>query len=325
MATSWPKGRTGPGVSAKRIADRVFAMSGGKVEISVFGAGEIVPAFAVFDAVASGAVDLGHSAALYWGGKMPAAPLFTTAPFGLGPVEHQAWIDLRGGQVLWDELYAAHGVRGILAGNTGPSMGGFFRRRIESLQDLKGLRIRVTGHGGEVYARLGATPLAIPAADLVPAFEKGAIDAVEFLGPSNDLEIGLPRLAKFYYAPGFNKPNGASELLVSTKLWASLPRELRDIVDAACRAEHASGLADAANENAAALARIVTEHDVRVETFPPAVLTAAMEATRSLMDAIAASSNLARRIVASHDSAGQALKPWSGLSASMAGAIARAR
>lgn len=324
MVTSWPKGRTGPGVSAKRIAERITQMSGGRIEISVFGAGEIVPAFAVFDAVANGSVELGHTAALYWGGKMPAAPLFTTFPFGLGPVEHQAWIELRGGQALWDELYAPHGLRGLLAGNTGPSMGGFFRRRIEAPEDLKGLRIRVSGHGGEIYARLGATPVAVAPADLTPAFEKGVVDAVEFLGPSNDLELGLPRLAPFYFAPGFNKPNGASELLMPLKLWDALPDDLRRIVETACRAEHSAGLADAANENATALAQILAQHAVTVETFPAPVLQAAAEAARDLTRAIAATSDLARRIVESYESAAKALRPWAGLSSHMAGLVARA-
>lgn len=323
MVTSWPKGRTGPGVSAKRIADRIAAMSGGRIEIAVFGAGEIVPAFSVFDAVASGSVELGHTAALYWGGKMPAAPLFTTAPFGLGPVEHQAWIDLRGGQALWDELYRPHGLHGMLAGNTGPSMGGFFRRKLNGPEDIRGLRIRVTGHGGEIYARLGATPVAVAAADLVPAFEKGVVDAVEFLGPANDLEIGLPRLAPVYYAPGFNKPNGASELLMPLSLWSSLPEDLRMIVEAACRAEHSAGLADAANENAAALAQIIANHPVSVETFPMPVLQAAAQASRDLMQSIAASSDLARRIVESYDAAARDLRPWAGLSSGMAGLVAR--
>lgn len=323
MVTSWPKGRTGPGVSAKRIAERIGLMSGGRIEIALFGAGEIVPAFGVFDAVSTGAVELGHTASLYWGGKMPAAPLFTTSPFGFGPQEHQAWIELRGGQALWDALYAPHGLRAFLAGNTGPSMGGFFRRRISGPEDLKGLRIRVQGHGGDVYARLGATPVAVAPADLVPAFERGVVDAVEFLGPANDLELGLPRLAPFYYAPGFNKPNGASELLVSLKVWSSLPDDLRLIVETACRAEYGAGLADAANENAEALARIVSTHPVKVETFPRPVLQAAFAASRDLLSEIAASSDLARRIVESQRAADAALKPWAGLSADMAGAIAR--
>lgn len=323
MVTSWPKGRTGPGVSAKRIAERITQMSGGRIEISVFGADEIVPAFAVFDAVANGSVELGHTAALYWGGKMPAAPLFTTFPFGLGPVEHQAWIDLRGGQALWDELYAPHGLCGLLAGNTGPSMGGFFRRKLTGPQDLKGLRIRVSGHGGKIYARLGATPVAVAPADLVPAFEKGVVDAVEFLGPSNDLETGLPRLAPFYYAPGFNKPNGASELLIPLKLWTALDADLRAIVETACRAEHSAGLADAANENADALRKILTEHDVTVEAVPPSILQAAASAAAALLKEIADSSGLAGRIVASYAAARSASAPWSALSADMARVVAR--
>ena len=253
LVTSWPKNRTGPGVSARRIAERINLMSGGRLQVDLFAAGEIVPPFAVLDAVSNGTVELGHTAALYWQGKIPAAGFFTTVPFGLGPIEHQAWIELRDGQALWDELYKPFGVRGFLAGNTGPSMGGWFRRKIEGVEDLKGMRIRVQGLGAEIYARLGAVPMAVPAGDLLPALERGSIDAAEFLAPATDLETGLPQYAPFYYAPGFNKPNGASELLIPLKIWEQLAPDLRAVIAEACRAEHTLGLADAYQTNAVAL------------------------------------------------------------------------
>ena len=225
MVTSWPKGRAGPGVSAKRIADRINAMAGGRLQIDLFAAGEIVPPLAVLDAVSNGTVEIGHTAALYWQGKIPAAGFFTTVPFGLGPVEHEAWIELRDGQALWDELYRPHGVRAFLAGNTGPSMGGWFRQKLAGPDDLKGMRIRVQGLGAEVFRRLGAVPMTVAAGDLLPALERGSIDAAEFLAPATDLETGLHKNAPFYYAPGFNKPNGASELHdLARRLGAGYPR-----------------------------------------------------------------------------------------------------
>ncbi len=191
MATSWPRNLPGPGVSAQRLADRIGAASGGRLVIDVFAAGEIVPAFEVFDAVAGGVVEMAHTAAFYWQGKMPAAVFFTSVPFGLGPIEHLAWIEIGGGQALWDELYAPSGVRAFLAGNTGPSMGGWFRRAIGSPDDLNGLRIRVQGLGGEVFRRLGATPVTLPPGEIATSLSTGAIDAVEFLAPSSDLAEGL--------------------------------------------------------------------------------------------------------------------------------------
>jgi TRAP-type mannitol/chloroaromatic compound transport system substrate-binding protein len=323
MVTSWPKNRTGPGISAQRIVDRIKAMSGGRIDISLFAAGEIVPPFAVLDAVSNGTVEIGHTASLYWQGRMPAAGFFTSVPFGLGPIEHQAWIELRGGQALWDELYRPHGVRAFLAGNTGPSMGGWFRRKLESNEDLKGMRLRVQGLGAEIYAKLGAVPMAVSAGDLLPALEKGSIDAAEFLAPATDLETGLPKYAPFYYAPGFNKPNGASELLVSLKAWEQLPHDLRSVVIEACRAEHTLGLAEAYQTNAVALTEILGRYPVTLEAFPRSIMEAAQKASSELLAELAASSPLANRIVESYTSSLEDLRGWSTLAADMARANTR--
>jgi TRAP-type mannitol/chloroaromatic compound transport system substrate-binding protein len=323
LVTSWPKGRAGPGVSAKRIADRINAMAGGRLQVDLFGAGEIVPALAVLDAVSNGTVEMGHTAALYWQGKIPAAGFFTTVPFGLGPVEHEAWIELRDGQTLWDELYRPYGVRAFLAGNTGPSMGGWFRRRLEGPDDLKGLRIRVQGLGAEVFRRLGAVPLTVSAGDLLPALERGAIDAAEFLAPAPDFETGLQKHAPYYYAPGFNKPNGASELMVSASAWDRLPEDLRAIVREAARAEHTLGLADAHERNASALTEILGRHQVTLEAFPRSILDAARKASAELIAEIADTSAIARRIVESYAAALSDMRSWSALAADMARALVK--
>ncbi len=323
MVTSWPKGRAGPGVSAQRVADRINAMAGGRLRVDLFAAGEIVPALAVLDAVGAGTVEMGHTAALYWQGKIPAASFFTTIPFGLGPVEHQAWIELMGGQALWEELYRPLGVQPFLAGNTGPSMGGWFRRRLEGLDDLKGMRIRVSGLGGDVLARLGAVPTTIAAGDLLPALERGTIDAVEFLAPATDLETGLQRHAPHYYAPGFNKPNGASEALIGLKAWGALPDDLKAVVAEACRAEHGLGLADAHRRNATALTEILGRGGVTLEAFPRPVIEAARKAAAEIVAEIAATSPLARRIVESYAAAQAETRSWSALAADMARSMAR--
>src|SRR5262247_1982077 len=158
MVTSWPKRLPGPGMSAERVAERIGALSGGRLEIAVSAAGEVVPALEVLDAVGSGVAEMGHTAAFYWQGKAPAAAFFTTVPFGLLPNEHVAWIEAGGGQALWDELYAPFGVKPFMAGNTGTCMGGWFRREIKSRDDVRGLKLRSLGLGGEVYRRLGAIP-----------------------------------------------------------------------------------------------------------------------------------------------------------------------
>ncbi|MGL4325363.1 MAG: TRAP transporter substrate-binding protein, partial [Beijerinckiaceae bacterium] len=235
--TSWTRNLPGPGVTAARLARRITEMSQGELVVDLFAAGEIVPAFGVFDAVATNTVEMGHTAALFWQGKMPAAPLFTTAPFGLSPLAHAAWMEADG-QALWEELYAPHGVKPFLAGNTGPSSAGWFRKMVQSPADMQGVRIRVTGLGAEIYKRLGAVPTAIAPGDTYPALERGVIDAAEFLAPANDLPLGLHRIAPHLYFPGFNKPNGASELLIGEQHWRALPPHLKLIIEMACRAEH---------------------------------------------------------------------------------------
>ena len=197
-------------------------------------AGEIVPAFGVLDAVGNGVADIGHTAAFYWQGKMPAAAFFTTVPFGLTPSEHVAWIEAGGGQALWDELYAPFGVKPFMGGNTGVCMGGWFRRALKSLADLRGLKLRSLGLGGEIYRRLGATPQTTPPAEILTSLQSGVIDGAEFVGPGTDIALGLYRVAPFYYYPGFNKPNGTGECIVALKTWNALADDLKAIVAHAC-------------------------------------------------------------------------------------------
>ncbi len=268
MVTSWPKRLPGPGMSAERVAERIRALSGGRLEITVSAAGEVVPAFEVLDAVGSGVADMGHTAAFYWQGKDPAAAFFTTVPFGLTPGEHVAWVDAGGGQALWDEIYAPFGVKPFMAGNTGVCMGGWFRRELAGLSDLRGLKIRALGLGGEVFRRLGATPQTTPPAEILASLQSGVLDAAEFVGPGSDIALGLYRLAPYYYGPGFNKPNGTGECIVSLKAWNALDGELKAIVSHACAAEASFALAEMEKLNTEALAALTSQHNVKLKNFP---------------------------------------------------------
>ena len=195
MVTSWPKRLPGPGMSAERIAERIAALSGGRLQIAVSAAGEVVPAFEVLDAVGSGVAEMGHTAAFFWQGKQPAAVFYTTVPFGLTPNEHVAWVEAGGGQALWDELYRPFGVKPFMGGNTGVCMGGWFRRELNGADDVKGLKIRSLGLGGEVYRRLGATPQTTPPGEILTSLQSGVLDAAEFVGPGTDISLGLYRVA----------------------------------------------------------------------------------------------------------------------------------
>src|SRR3954453_16940821 len=268
MVTSWPKRLPGPGMSAERVAERISALSGGRLQITVQAAGEVVPAFEVLDAVGGGVAEMGHTAAFYWQGKQPAAAYYTTVPFGLTPMEHVAWVEAGGGQALWDELYAPFGVKPFMGGNTGVCMGGWFRRELKSLDDLKGLKVRSLGLGGEVYRRLGATPQTTPPGEILTSLQSGVLDAAEFVGPGTDIALGLYRVAPLYYGPGFNKPNGTGECLVNLKVWEGLAGNLKAIVAHACATEANFALAEMERLNAEALAALVERHNVQLREFP---------------------------------------------------------
>lgn len=299
MVTSWPKNLPGPGISAERLAQSIGRLSDGRLTVKVFAAGELVPALECLDAVGGGAAEMAHTASLYWAGKMPAAPIYTSAPFGPTPLEHLSWVDHGGGQALWDELYAGFGVKPFMAGNTGISMAGWFRREVGGLDDVKGLKIRVVGFGGEIWRRMGATPVSLPPGEVYSAFQSGVVDAAELLAPASDLAVGLHRVTRFYYGPGFDKPNGTGEALVSLKAWGALPDDLKAIVAAACRDEHAMALGQAEWNNALALDTLLTVHGIELKTMPDAVMARAREIAATLLSEVAAADPLSGRIVAS--------------------------
>jgi TRAP-type mannitol/chloroaromatic compound transport system substrate-binding protein len=314
MVTSWPKRLPGPGMSAERIADRVRALSGGRLDISVSAAGEVVPAFEVLDAVGNGVADIGHTASFYWQGKMPAAAFFTTVPFGLTPGEHVAWIDAGGGQALWDELYAPFGVKPFMGGNTGVCMGGWFRREVKSLADVRGLKLRTLGLGGEVYRRLGATPQTTPPAEILVSLQSGVIDGAEFVGPGTDIALGLYRVAPFYYYPGFNKPNGTGECIVSLKAWNALPDELKAIIAHACATEANYALAEMERLNAQALAALVNEHKVSLAAFPEDLIAAARKQADDVLGELSGRSAITGKVHASYAEFRARTAPWSRIS-----------
>ncbi len=309
LVTSWARNLPGPGVTAARLARRIAELSDGALVIDLFAAGEIVPALNVFDAVSAGTIEMGHTAALFWGGKMPAAPLFTTVPFGLGPAAHAGWLDADG-QGLWDRLYEPLGVKPLLAGNTGPSSAGWFRKPVRSLADVAGLRIRVAGLGGEIYRRMDATPLTLSPGETYPALERGTIDAAEFLAPANDLALGLQHVAPHLAFPGFGKPNGASELLIGLQHWRTLPPRLQAIVGTAARAEHDAGLAEAARSNSAALRSLIAE-GTSIFRLPDDVLDRAQQIAADILDRVRTHDPLSATIVDSYRAqAGVETRAW---------------
>ncbi|HYP10089.1 MAG TPA: TRAP transporter substrate-binding protein [Xanthobacteraceae bacterium] len=314
MITSWPKRLPGPGMSAERVAERIGALSGGRLEISVSAAGEVVPALEVLDAVGSGVAEIGHTAAFYWQGKEPATAFFTTVPFGLLPNEHVAWVDAGGGQALWDELYAPFGVKPFMAGNTGTCMGGWFRREIKSRDDVHGLKLRSLGLGGEVYRRLGAIPQTTAPGEILVALQSGLIEGAEFVGPGSDIALGLYRYAPFYYYPGFNKPNGTGECIVSLKAWQALDRELQAVVAHACATEASYALAEMERLNIEALAALTTQDNVKLRSFSADLIDAARAQAKDVLADFAGKSPGAAKVHASYVAFRDKVSAWSRIS-----------
>jgi TRAP-type mannitol/chloroaromatic compound transport system substrate-binding protein len=300
MVTSWPKRLPGPGMSAERIAERIGALSGGRMQVTVHAAGELVPALEVLDAVGSGVAEMAHTAAFFWQGKQPASAFFTTVPFGLTPAEHTGWIDAGGGQALWDELYKPFGVKPFMAGNTGVCMGGWFRNEIANVAALKGMKIRSLGLGGEVYRRLGAVPLTTSPGEIITGLQSGLVDGAEFTGPGSDIALGLYRMAPNYYSPGCNKPNGTGECIVSLKVWEALDAQQKAIITHACATEAAFALNEMERLNVEALVALTEKHGVKLRTFPSDVIEAARGHARDVTNELAGRSDIAKRIVDSY-------------------------
>ncbi len=274
MVTTWPKNFPGLGTGAEFLAQTINELSGGRLHVKVYGAKELVPPFEVFDAVSNGTAEMGHSAAYYWKGKSEASQFFAAVPFGLNAQEMDAWLTYGGGYELWSELYANFGLIPFAAGNSGVQMAGWFNKPINNLADLKGLKMRIPGLGGEVLKQAGGTPVNLPGGELFMALQNGTIDATEWVGPYNDLAFGLHKAAKYYYYPGWHEPGSTIECMVNQKAYNALPQELQKVVEAACAVANQSMQSDYTAKNRIALQTLVEKHNVDLRKLPDEVLKA---------------------------------------------------
>jgi len=301
MVTTWPKNFPGLGMAAENFAELVARMSGGRLKVKVYGAGQLVPAMEVFDAVSQGTVEMGHGASYYWKGKSPTTALFTTIPFGLNAQEMNGWLHYGGGMALWRELYEPFNLIPLAAGNTGVQMAGWFNREINSLADLKGLKMRIPGLGGEVISRMGVEAVNIPGGDLYIAMQTGVIDATEWVGPYNDLAFGFHQVAKYYYYPGWHEPGPTLELMVNKQAFSSLPDDLQAIVEGAARVINQDMLDDYTARNNGALKELVESHGVEVRPLPDEVLAELNRVTDQVLEEIANKDPLFKRVYESQN------------------------
>ena len=296
LITTWPKNLPGLGTAPEQLADDLRLMSDGRLNIKVYGARELVGAFEVFDAVSQGTAQMGHGAAYYWRGKIPVAEMFATVPFGMTAQEMNGWLRYGGGRELWAELYEPFGLIPFAAGNSGVQMAGWFNKEINSLADLQGLKMRIPGLGGAVFKRAGGVPVTLPGSEVFTALQTGVIDATEWVGPYNDLAMGLHKAAKYYYYPGWHEPGATLEAIVNADAWESLPADLQMMLEVAIRAMNGDLLSEFTARNAGALKTLVEEHQVQLRRLPDDVLDRLKVESAAVVADLAADGELARRI-----------------------------
>jgi len=289
LAASWPKSLDTLYGGAELVARRVGEITDGKFTIRAFAAGEIVPALQVLDAVQAGTVELGHTATYYYFGKDPTFALGTSVCFGMNTRQNNAWWHFGGGREAMEPLFKEYGCIAIPAGNTGCQMGGWFRKEIKSVADLKGLKFRIGGMAGLILAKLGVVPQLIGGPDIYPALEKGTIDAAEWVGPYDDEKLGFNKVAQHYYYPGFWEGGPTLLTLVNEKKWNELPKSYQAALIAACGEANAWMPAKYDAQNPPALRRLIGS-GTKIHPFPRSVLEAAEKASYELYEELKAKS-----------------------------------
>ncbi len=314
MVTTWPPNFPGLGTGAAKLAKFIESASAGRLKIKVYAAGELVPAFEVFDTLSRSTAEMGHGAAYYWKGKSEASQFFTAIPFGMTVLEMNGWLYHGGGLELYRELYEPFNLVPFPAGNTGVQMGGWFNKEIASLADLQGLKMRIPGLGGEVLKRAGGTPVNLPGAEIFTALQTGSIDATEWVGPYNDVAFGLHKAARYYYYPGWQEPGPVLECIVNRDVWESLPDDLKSIVSIACSALNDQMTAEFTAYNARSLQQLEDQAGLQIKAFPADVLRELRAITDVLVDELASQDPMVDRIRKSFNDYKMVTAKWSAIS-----------
>ncbi|MEA2108671.1 MAG: TRAP transporter substrate-binding protein [Pseudomonadota bacterium] len=314
MVTTWPPHFPVLGEAADYTAKWVEEMSGGRLKITVYGGGELVPSLQVFDAVSSGTVEMGHGAAYYWAGKHPATQFFAAVPFGLNAQGMNAWLISGGGQELWDELYGKFNLKAWPAGNTGVQMGGWFNKEIKTIDDLKGLKMRIPGLGGKVLAKAGGNAVLVAGGEIYTNLDRGVIDATEWVGPYHDIKMGFYKAAKYYYSPGWHEPGTTLECMVNKQKYEALPKDLQAIIDAVCAKSNMWSLAEFEAKNNKYLKELVEQHNVQVRQFPDKVLAQLKKYSDEVLKELAASDPFTRKVCESYLAFKKQYNEWNAIS-----------
>ena len=311
LATSWPAHFPIMGTGVDNFARRCGELSGGTLEIKVFPKNILVPALQVFDATSAAQIDAFHSGVYYWKGKNPAFSIFGGMPLGLTSEEMITWFKFGGGYDLWRELYAKFNLYPLIGGTTGPQMGGWFKKEINSLADLKGLKMRIPGLGGEVLKRLGVNPVLLPAGDIFTSLDRGTIDATEWVGPYLDKMMGFDKAAHYYYT-GWHEPGSILEITFNKARWEKLSSEHQAIITAASEEMTGTMLQEFRYKNAIALKEL--PKSIQIKTFPKEMMDAAKKALKEVLADESAKSDDFKRVLASYEAFVRLNKPWNDIS-----------
>jgi TRAP-type mannitol/chloroaromatic compound transport system substrate-binding protein len=313
IVSTWPRDFPGVGISAQRLAKRIPELTDGRIVVTYYAAGEKVGAFDAFDEVASGNSQAYSGADYYWKGKHPGWVYFTSVPFGLTYTEIDAWTKYGGGQALWDELGDGFGIKPLACGNTGEQMGGWFNKEVETVDDLKGLKMRIPGLGGDVMAKLGASPVSLPGGQIYENLVSGAIDATEWVGPYNDYFMKFYEAAKYYYYPGMHEPGSQVTLGINKAWWSKVSKTDQAIIEAACNEENARQMAETNANNGVYLTRLIKDHGVQLRKFSDEIYDSFGEASAAVFEETRQHSALAAKIHDAFAKAREDIGRWTGL------------
>jgi TRAP-type mannitol/chloroaromatic compound transport system substrate-binding protein len=312
MATSWTPALDVLQGNAHRFSKMVEEMTGGRLKIQVYAAGELIPAFGVFDACSQGTLEMYNSAAYYWAGKEAACQWFTTVPYGMNPKGQYDWYYYGDGLKLWEEAYKPFNLVPRPSASTGTQMGGWFRKKINTIADYKGLKFRIPGLGGKVIAKAGATVVLTPGGEIYTALERGVIDGSEWVGPHDDMKLGLHQTARYYYYPGWHEPGTTGEFVFNMKAYQSLPVDFQRILDYTATAMHTLEFAEYDAKNIVALEKLRTEFKSKVEIlpFPVSVMKEMKKLSVDVNREEADKTPIAKKTYESYNKFQASLAPW---------------
>jgi len=300
MVTTWGPKAPGVGESAALIARRIKELTGGSFQIKIYGAGQLVPALGIFDAVTKGTAETGHSASYYWAGKVPAAQFFAAVPWGMNPQQVNSWLTNGNGQKLWNTVYKPFGIFALPAGNTGIQMGGWLKKEITKVSEFKGLKMRIPGLGGKAIARMGANVVLLPGVEVFTALERGTIDGTEWIGPFHDKLKGLHQAAKFYYYPGWHEPGTVLEFPINIKAYEKLPKDYQTALHVAAAEANVWTLGRFDSANGAALTELVSKHGVKLRRWSNELLKGFYKASQEVYADLSAKDKMSGKVFADY-------------------------